>query len=212
MSTRTRRPYGLHKRAATAAANRVAVLDAARGLFSSHGIDKVTIAEIAARAGVSASTIYAVFKSKEGILRELMRASIFGPGFREAQTLLDGVSDPVERVARTALVARAIWSSERAELGGVRGLAAFSPVLRQLEEEFETMRYDMQHARLRALAASRRMKPGLTMADARRIMWMYTAREVYRMLVDVGGWSADKYQDWLATTLVDALVDMPARR
>jgi AcrR family transcriptional regulator len=208
---RKRRSYDSRQRAETAAANRVAVLDAARALFSEHGVDRVTIAEIAARAAVSASMVYAVFKSKEGILRELMRASLFGPRFQEAQSLLDGVSDPVERVATSARVARAIYESERAELGGLRGLSAFSPALGQLEEEFEALRYDMQRERLEALAASGRMKPGLAMEDARRIMWMYTGREVYRMLVDVGGWSADKYQAWLAAALVEALVAPPER-
>ena len=196
----------------TAAANRTAVLDAARDLFSRRGIDSVTIAEIAARASLSASTIYAAFKSKEGILRELMRRSLLGPRFREAHALLDGISDPVERVAGTALVARAIYESERAELGGLRGLSALSPALKQLEEEFEAVRYEMQRDRLRALAASGRMKRGLAMKDARRIMWMYTGREVYRMLVEVGGWSADKYQAWLAETLLDALVRRPEPR
>jgi len=207
MSIRKRRAYGSPQRTQAAAATRGAVLEAARDLFSKHGVDKVTIAEIGARASVSASTVYAVFKSKEGILRELMKAALFGPGFRRAQTLLDGIADPVERVAKTALVARAIYESESAELGGLRGVSAFSLALRQMEEEFETMRYDRQRERLKALAASGRMKPGLAMEDARRIMWLYTGREVYRMLVDVGGWSADKYQRWLETTLVEALVD-----
>ena len=212
MSKRTRRPYGSPQRAKAAASNRAAVLEASRDLFSRLGVDKVTIAAIAARASLSASTVYAVFKSKEGILRELMRAALFGPRFREALTLLDGVSDPVERVARTALVARAVYESESAELGGLRGLSAFSPALRQLEEEFEEMRYQMQRDRLQALAASGRMKPGLAMEDARRIMWMYTGREVYRMLVEVGGWSGDKYQKWLSATLVGALVRTPGGR
>jgi AcrR family transcriptional regulator len=212
MSKRKRRPYDSRQRAETAAANRAAVLDAARDLFSRYGVDKVTIAEIAAQASVSASTVYAVFGSKEGILRELMRGALFGSRFRKAQSLLEGISDPVERVARTAQVARAIYESERAELGGLRGLSAFSPALRQLEEEFEATRYDMQRDRIEALAASGRMKPGLALEDAHRIMWMYTGREVYRMLVEVGGWSPDKYQDWLAAALVAALIGTPERR
>jgi AcrR family transcriptional regulator len=212
MSTRKRRAYGSPQRAEAAAATRTAVLDAARELFSRHGVDKVTITRIAARARVSASTVYAVFQSKEGILRELMRASLFGPGFQQARTLLDGISDPVERVAKSALVARAIYESESTELGGLRGVSAFSPALRQMEEEFEAMRYEMQRARLEALEASGRMKPGLAMDDARRILWLYTGREVYRMLVEVGGWSADKYQNWLEATLIHALVDTRTRR
>jgi hypothetical protein len=75
------------------------------------------------------------FSSKEGILRELMRAALFGPRFQAAQTLLEGISDPVERLARTAHAARAVYEGEAAELGGGRGVSAFSPALRQLEEE-----------------------------------------------------------------------------
>lgn len=212
-STRRRKPraYDQRRRAGTAAANRAAVLAAARDLFSKRGVDEVSIAEIAAEAGVSASMIYAVLKSKEGILRELMRAALFGPRFQEARSLLDGVSDPVEQVARTASVARAIYESEGAELGGLRGVSAFSPALRRMEDEFEAMRYEMQRERLVVLAENGKLKSGLSIEDARRIMWMYTGREVYRMLVEVGGWSADKYQHWLASTLIDALVAKPRR-
>src|SRR5262245_64692152 len=99
MSMRKPRPYDSRQRTEAAAANRVGVLHAARDRFARHGVDKVTIAEIAARAAVSASTVYAVFGSKEGILRELMRAALFGPRFREAQSLLGDISDPVARVA-----------------------------------------------------------------------------------------------------------------
>lgn len=211
-SSRKRRPYDSRQRAEAAAANRAAVLEAARRLFARRSVDEVSIAEIAARAGVSTSMVYAVFRSKEGILRELMKAALFGPRFQEAQALLDGISDPVERVARTASVARAIYESESAELGSLRRLSAYSPALRQLEEEFEAMRYEMQRERLEALAASARMKPGLATDDARRLMWMYTGRELYRMLVEAGGWSADKYEAWLASVLIDTLVGAPGRR
>lgn len=210
-STRRRatRPYDVQRRSDGAAANRAAVLAAARSLFAKRGLDDVSISEIAAKADVSASTIYAVFKSKEGILRELMQAALFGPRFQEARSLLDGVSDPIEQVARTARVARAIYESEGAELGGVRGISAFSPALKRMEEEFEAMRFEMQRERIVALSRSGKLKQGLSIEDARRIMWMYTGRETYRMLVEAGGWSCDKYQDWLATTLVDALVAKP---
>lgn len=209
---RKSRSYDSHRRSKAAAANRASVLTAARELFAKRGVDKVSIAIIATKAGVSASTIYAVFKSKEGILRELMRTALFGPRFQEARTLLDGVTDPVERLVRTAWVARAIYESESDELGAVRGVSAFSPALRRMEEEFETMRYEMQSERLRALAESGNLRQGQTIDDARRILWMLTGRETYRMLVEVGGWSGDKYQKWLESALLDALVQSPRQR
>jgi hypothetical protein len=36
---------------------------------------------------------------------------------------------------------------------------------------------------------------------------MYTRRDVYRMLVNEGGWTPDSYETWLSTTLREALVD-----
>ena len=36
---------------------------------------------------------------------------------------------------------------------------------------------------------------------------MYTGRDVYRLLVQEGGWSADEYEEWLTETLVGALVE-----
>lgn len=182
------------------------MLTAARKLFARRGIDRVTIAEIARAAGVAPSTIYAVYKSKEGILRALMRAALFGARFQAVQSMLHGVTDPVQLIARSAQIARAIYEAESVELGLMRGSSAFSPALRKLEQEFEKVRFDMQEERVRRLFAERRAKEGLTLDDARRILWMYTSRDVYRMLVREGGWSPGRYEEWLSQTLLATLV------
>lgn len=65
----------------------------------------------------------------------------------------------------------------------------------------------MQEDPLRRLVAARRAKQNLSFTEARRILWMYTSREVYRMLVVKGGWMPDRYEEWLAQTLVIALVE-----
>ena len=51
-----------------------------------------------------------------------------------------------------------------------------------------------------------RLRPGLDHGTARDIFWMLTGRDVYRMLVCERGWSSQKYQDWLADTLVRSLL------
>lgn len=93
---------------------------------------------------------------------------------------------------------------------GRRARAGFSLALRKMEEEFERLRYEKQSARLEQLFACGKARPGLSLEDARRILWMYTSRDVYRMLVHDGGWTADRYQDWLSRTLVEALVAPPS--
>lgn len=88
----------------------------------------------------------------------------------------------------------------------MRGASAFSPALRKLEQEFEKIRFEMQEERVRLLFAQSKQKSGLGIDEARRILWMYTSRDIYRMLVQEGGWTPDQYQKWLSETLVNALV------
>jgi AcrR family transcriptional regulator len=194
-------------RSRAAEATRERVLRAAKSLFARGGIDRVTIAQIAAKAGVGVSTVYALYRSKEGILRALMRAAIFGERFQAAQRELDGVNDPVRLIALTARVARAIYEQESADLGLLRGASSFSPSLRKLEREFEKIRFEMQEERVTLLFRAGRQRRGLALEEARRILWMYTSREVYRMLVDEAGWTPDRYQEWLSETLLTALVE-----
>ncbi|HJS06217.1 MAG TPA: helix-turn-helix domain-containing protein [Pirellulales bacterium] len=207
MSSSIKRKYQSRLRSQAAEATRQRVLRAAKAHFTRHGIDRVTIAEIAERAEVAASTVYALFKSKEGILRELMSRAIFGERFRSATEQLKGVHDPVKLIGLTAQVARAIYEGESTELGLLRGASAFSPALRKLEQEFERLRFEMQEERVRLLFEQAKQKQGLPFDEARRLLWMYTSREVYRMLVQEGGWTPDRYQRWLADTLVATLVD-----
>jgi len=189
-----------------AEATRRAILKTTLRLFSKRGIDRVTVAEIAERAGVGVSTVYALFESKEGILRVLMADALFGPPYRAVLATLDGVHDPVAQVLKTATIARVIWQAEAAELGLLRGASAFAPSLRAIEEEFERRRFELQRARLVALRKAGRMAPGLSLADARRILWALTNRETYRGLVERGGWTPAKYERWLSRTIAAQLI------
>jgi AcrR family transcriptional regulator len=206
MTDRRARKYTSALRSEAAEVTRKRVLEAAQALFVRHGIDRVTIAQIARKGGVAVSTVYALYESKEGILRALLRATLFGQRFQAAFARLEGVNDPIKLIELTAQVARAIYEGESSELGLMRGASAFSPALRKLEQEFETVRFEMQKERLRILFAQSKQRQGLTFDDARRVLWMYTSRDVYRMLVHEGGWTPDRYQEWLCETLVQALV------
>jgi AcrR family transcriptional regulator len=206
-SSQPKRRYTADVRAQSAQDTRRRILAAAKSLFGRKGIDRVTIAEIGTKARVAASTVYAIYKSKDGILRALMEESLFGGQFQDAQKLLAGVTDPIALIKLTPQVSRAIYESESSDLGLLRHASGFSPALRKLEQEFERLRYEMQAGRLEPLFKSRKARSGLSLEEARRIMWMYTSRDVYRMLVREGGWTADHYQEWLSQTLVEALVE-----
>ena len=136
-----------------------------------------------------------------------MEQSLFGGRFQSAQQILAGISDPVEAIAKTSHVARAIYESESSDLGLLRNVSGFSPALRKIEEEFEQTRFAMQEDRLCRLFDTGKAKRHISFDEARRILWMYTSREVYRMLVVEGEWTPDRYEEWLAQTLIAALVE-----
>src|SRR5688572_21075284 len=148
MTDQNRRKYVSKQREGEAAATRARVLAAAKRLFAKRGIDPTTIAQIAAAARVSGSTVYALFRSKAGVLQALMEEVMFGKAYQRAIQQLDGVTDPVQQIALTGAVARAIYESEHNELGLFRGASAFSPALRQLEQVMEATRLERQRARL----------------------------------------------------------------
>jgi AcrR family transcriptional regulator len=208
---KTSRPYASDIRSQAAEATRARVLQASKTLFAGRGIDRVTIAQISKKAKVSVSTVFALYKSKEGLLRELMKSVLFGQRFQSAIARLKGETDPIRLMALTANVARTIYEAETSELGLIRGVSAFSPALSKLEREFENLRFKMQKERVELLFAQSKQRKGLTLGEARRIMWMYTSRDVYRLLVHEGGWTPNRYQQWLSITIVNALVKPSSR-
>ena len=201
------RSYDSSGRTRSADATRHRVLTAARALFTRKGIDGTTIAQIAERAGVAGSTVYALFKSKDGLLQAMMQAALFGPNFKAAQSLMEGVDDARMLLILTARVARVIYDGEHGELGKLRGASAFSSTLRRIEQRFEDLRFEMQKQRVDLLFEQGLAKRGLRLEEARRLMWMYTSRDVYRMLVVDGGWTADRFESWLAETLIGNLLE-----
>jgi hypothetical protein len=131
---------------------------------------------------------------------------LFGPAYQAAVARVADDADPVTQIERTAEVARAIYEAEARELGDVRAMAGFSPALRAIEAEFEERRLELQKPRIDALFRARRARRDLTREQARRVLWLLTAREVWRKLTVEGGWSGDEYEAWLRRTLVEALV------
>jgi AcrR family transcriptional regulator len=209
MKRKIKRSYDSGARRAQAAETRLRILQAARKLFSRHGIDGVTIERLAKQARVATPTVYALFKSKAGLLTAMMQGSLFGGSYGELAEKADRATDPVEVMRITASIARSIYDNEKAELGLIRGAAAFSPELKKIEARFEQLRFGLQEKRLRSVAESKAARHGLALAKSRDIMWALTGRDVYRMLVVERGWTSDEYERWLCDTLVATLIERP---
>ena len=91
----TPRPPRSPKRTAR---RRTAILDAARHLFTQHGIDPVTTNQIAAEAGISPGNLYYWFRSKADIVRAL-----FDDWAERMRIPAEQVTGPVDAL-------RALWN------------------------------------------------------------------------------------------------------
>lgn len=170
----------------------------------------MTVEAIAQRAEVSAQTVYAIFKSKTGILTELLDQSSFGAGYEDAVREALSASGPETRLRLAACIARKIHGAQGATFDLLRGAGVVAPELAKLEQQREHLRYERQEVMIISLRDAGRLLPELNYATARDIFWMLTGSDVYRMLVRDRGWSPQKYQDWLADTLVKSLL-IPGR-
>ena len=185
---------------------RLRIVEATRQLLQSEGYAGMTVDGIAQRAEVSAQSVYAIFKSKTGILTELLDQSTFGPDYEDAVRRALSASDPETRLRLAAPIARQIHDAQSATFDLLRGAGVVTPELAKLERQRERLRYERQERMITSLRDARRLRPALDYTTARDIFWMLTGRDVYRMLVRERGWSSQKYQDWLADTLVHSLL------
>jgi len=179
---------------------------AARLLLQSAGYAGMTIEAIATQAEVSAASVYAIFKSKTGILIELLDQSAFGADYEEAVRRALSAENAETRLRLAAPIARQIHDAQSATFDLLRGAGVVAPELAKLEQQREDLRYERQERMVLSIGEARRLRPELDHRTARDIFWMLTGRDVYRMLVRERGWSSQKYQDWLADALVRSLL------
>ncbi len=195
---------------------RLRIVEATRQLLQSEGYAGMTVEGIAQRAEVSAPSVYAIFKSKTGILTDLLDQATFGPDYEDAVQKALSARDPKTRLRLAAPIARQIHDAQSATFDLLRGAGVVTPELAKLERQRERLRYERQERMITSLRDARRLRPALDYTTARDIFWMLTGRDVYRMLVRERGWSSQKYEDWLADTLVHSLLTpeglRPSRR
>jgi AcrR family transcriptional regulator len=201
-----KRLYKSLARERQAADTRRRIVDAAQLLLQSEGYAGMTIEAIAQRAEVSAPSVYAIFKSKTGILIALLDQFTFGADYEEAVRGTVSARDAETRLRLAAGVARQIRGAQSSVFDLMRGAGVVAPELAKMAQQRERLRYEKEEGVIKFLRESGGLRPGLSHKKARDIFWMLTGGDVYRMLVRERGWSPEQYEDWLGQTLVDALL------
>lgn len=203
-----KRVYNSETRDAQASHTRSQILKAAKQLFQTQGFDRVTIGMLAKAAEVSMPTIYAVFKSKRGVLQSLIDDALPAEQFTD---LVDGSMNeqsPRKRLSITAKLSRQIYDAERELMDILRGASVVAPEFKELEQERERRRYKRQGEYVKKLIQDKALAKGLTLQKARDILWSLTSRDMYRMLVIERNWASNEYEKWLGQILVESLLNV----
>jgi AcrR family transcriptional regulator len=191
------------------------VLEAARTEFAESGYAAATVKRIADRADVALQTLYSAWGSKRALLRAVMETAVTGSDEqfdpdRQPRALFagatdDGVDDPAAYLAGVAHRFRLL--SERAATGWLtyRDAAGTDPGVTEDWQQLQQIRRDDFHLLVGELSADV-LRPGLTPASAADTAWVIASPESYDLLVRRAGWGLDEFEEWVAATLVAALL------
>lgn len=191
---------------------RAAVAGAARTLFLERGYAATTIEAISALSDVPPATVYRLFSSKLGILKELLDVSVAGddeaiplPDRPHVRALLAD-PDPRQQLSGFAGITRGIMTRTEPLHRILVSAAGSDPGAATLLAEQTRHRQQGQGRIARALARAGALRPELSEREAADIIHALMSPEVYRLLVADRGWSPERYERWLARTLAGQLL------
>jgi AcrR family transcriptional regulator len=183
------------------------IVSSARRLMAVHGWTPTTIEAIAADAGVAAATVYAAFGNKRALLdamRDAMRSDS-----RIPELLAEAAEQPEvqQRLQLWAQLIRQQMETSYDVIAIHRDAARSDPaaadayrlVLDSRAESFARFIHDLRAD----------LHSGIDERTATDLLWAFSNEELWRELIDERGWSPDRYQHWLARTLVSQLITTP---
>ena len=183
---------------------RTRIAQAGRRLFASRGYGATTLAAVAEEAGVAVQTVYAVYGSKAEILRTLRNDLLNEPhaGAAFGQALME--RDASRKLVLLAHSIRLRWEygHDLVRINEVAG--ATEPKVRADVEEILTIRRQGLTRVARSIRSE--LATGLTVPQATALLDALTLPSVYAQLVVVHRWTPDRYESWLAATLLHELL------
>jgi AcrR family transcriptional regulator len=207
---KTSRRYDSRRRLEQALRNREKILDVARREFLKRGYAATAIAEIARKAKVSVETVYKGFGGKAGLVRALHDRGLAGRGPVPAPERSDQMSAQ-EQNPRQILRNWGVLASEVSPLVSpllllVREAAASDPELAELLARSDAQRLRRMRHNAQVLAEREFLRDGVSVKQAADVMWTLTAPELYGLLVVRRGWTPVRFGEFIAGTMIAALL------
>lgn len=200
-------------RAERAARTRAAVLAAARERFLADGYAGTTMRSVAQAAGVSVPTVELAFGTKAALLKAAIDVAIAGDD--EPVPVLDrpwagaarAAADPAELLG---LVAGVLAAAQARSAGLMLALfegSAGGDELAALRRQMVAQRETTAGWLVDRLAGLTPLRPDLDRGEAVDTVWALLEPSLYDRLTRHRGWSAQRYERWIAASLGTLLLD-----
>jgi AcrR family transcriptional regulator len=205
-----RRSYDGSRRKEAAQQAHARLLDAALARFIDQGYAATTLESVADDVGASVATIHKQLGGKPGLVRSLCARALAGEGPVPAERRSDALQ-AAEKDPRLVIEG---WGRLLAEVSPrvapilllVRDAASADPHAADLAGELDASRLARMNHNARSLVATGRLRAGLRQRDVRDVLWMYSAPELFELLVRRRGWSVAKYSQFATKAMLAALL------
>ena len=176
-------------------------------LFVAQGYPATTITQIAEQSETPVATVYRLFGSKRGILKEVLDVALGGDdqpvAFHqrpEVRAALES-ADPGSMLDGFAGLLRGVLERSAALQNVLLSSAGVDPEAAEMLEITRQQRHQGQSRIVEALARRKALRAGLTRSEASDIVYTLMSPEVYRILTVERGWNGTRYERWLAGSL-----------
>jgi AcrR family transcriptional regulator len=207
-----RRHYDSTGRREQARRSRWTVLETARRMFLEGGYAATTVGAIATEAGVSVETVYKAFGNKPGLLKAVFDVAVVGDDEpvpmleRDLVRRIENEPDPRQKllVYGEHLTQSAPRSVPVQLL--IRAAAASDPGVAAIWDEMAEERLIGMSQFARHLHEGGHLRAGVSVDEARDILWTYNSAELFDLLVLQRDWPPEKYGRWVAEALIGAVL------
>ncbi|CAO5251520.1 TetR/AcrR family transcriptional regulator [Frankia sp. AgKG'84/4] len=200
----SKRAYTSPLREKAAAQTREAILQAATELFGQRGYGLVTVADIAAAAGVSPKTVFASVGSKREIMDRIIDAGVAASRYKEALRQVLSLSTPREVLA--ALAAGTRYGNE-SQFTVHEAIRLALPVHEDGAALWERATRDYRAALREAADHLHTLtpRPRYAAKETADLLWLWFGPHGWRTLVAESGWSWDHAETAIRETAIAAL-------
>jgi AcrR family transcriptional regulator len=172
------RAYRLGKRAVTAAATHQRIIDSAREVIATAGIAKADLGTIARRAGVTRTTVYQQFGSREEVFLAVVNDALDRADVRTVRKALQH-RDAATATRQMLRASTRFWAGEYELFSKVKGYAGIDEAARLVDLNKEEVRRGHIANLAHRLAEQGKLRPGVSEERAMQIIHLLTSYETF---------------------------------